>query len=119
MQKERAPHYLSSTEKDSFKEISNPWSAEGLSLVICYERMDRDLKLISLEKASPGRKLAPDHLPKYTPSIKMIAFLLLIKIFENCNMKTWNKHERSNQTKTEPKNNGKDIFSAIDNMMHL
>lgn len=79
MQKERAPHYLSSTKKDSFKETSNPWSAEGLSLVICYERMDKDFKEISLEKASPGRKLAPDHLPKYTPSIKMIAFLLLIK----------------------------------------
>lgn len=56
MQKERAPHDLLSTEKDSFKETSNPWSAEGLSLVICYERMDKDFKEISLEKASPGRK---------------------------------------------------------------
>lgn len=77
MQKERAPHHLPSTEKDSFKETSNAFMfAGGLSLVVCNERMDKDSKVVSLEKASPGRKLAPDQLPKYTLSIKMIAFFV-------------------------------------------
>lgn len=52
MQKERAPHHLSSTEKDSLKVTSNI-SAGGLDSVICYERMYKDSKEVNTWKSIP------------------------------------------------------------------